>query len=151
LVNLNLVVANAIKIKVNIVVLLLKSLLFELINVKIHVKCVVRLNAIEDNCKTDKTIHLHFFAIRSTPSVKPLNINRNTHKGSGGNKKLPPRRIPTVGIEQKVPSTQTQLSHKHHHHSGAVCPSYGVLTMDMLDWTRATPSEGVGQERFSLV
>ena len=25
-------------------------------------------------------------------------VNRNTHKGSGGNEKLPPHRIPMVGI-----------------------------------------------------
>jgi len=66
-------------------------------------------------------------------------------------KKLPPRRFPTVGIVWKVPSTQTQLSHKHHHHGGDVCPSYGLLTMDTPNRTRATPSEGVGEERFSLV
>jgi len=77
-------------------------------------------------------------------------VNSLTHKGSGGNEKLPPRRIPTVGIVRKVPSTQTQLSHKHHHHGGAVSPSYGVLTMYTPDRTRATSSEGVGQERFGL-
>ena len=69
---------------------------------------------------------------------------------SGRNKKLPPRRIPTVGIVRKVPSTRTQLSHKHHHHGGAVCPSYGVLTMDTPDRTRATSSEGVGKEQDGL-
>jgi hypothetical protein len=69
--------------------------------------------------------------------------------GLGGNEKLPPRRIPTEGIERKVPSTQTQLSHKHHHHGGAVCPSYGMLTVDTPNRTQATPSEGVGQERFA--
>jgi hypothetical protein len=42
------------------------------------------------------------------------------------NEKLLPRRIPTVGIVQKSPSTPSQLSHKHHHHGGAVSPSYGV-------------------------
>jgi hypothetical protein len=73
--------------------------------------------------------------------------------GSGGNEKLPPRRIPTVGIVRKVPSTQTQpqLSHKHHHHGGAVCPSYGVLTMDTPDRTCVTSSEGVGQGRLGGV
>jgi hypothetical protein len=79
------------------------------------------------------------------------NGNRNTHKGLGGNEKLPPRRILMVGIVRKVQSTRTQLSHKHHHHGGAVCPSYGVLTMDTPDRTRVTPSEGVGQERFSFL
>ena len=71
--------------------------------------------------------------------------------GSSGNNKLLSRMIPTVGIVRKVPSTQTQPSHKHHHHGGDVCPSYGVLTMDAPNQTRATPSEGVGEERFSLV
>jgi hypothetical protein len=36
--------------------------------------------------------------------------------GLGGNKKLLLHGIPTVGIVRKVPSTPTQLSHKHHHH-----------------------------------
>ena len=75
----------------------------------------------------------------------------NTHKGSGRNEKLPPRLIPTVGILRKVPLTRTQLSHIHHHHGGAVCPSYGVLTMVTPDRTRATPLEGVGQELLGLV
>ena len=58
-----------------------------------------------------------------------------------------------VGIVQKVLSARTQLSHKHHHHGGGgdVCPSYGVLTMDTPNWTWATPSEGVGQERVGGV
>jgi hypothetical protein len=33
----------------------------------------------------------------------------NPYKGSGGNEKLRPHRIPTVGIVQKVLSTRTQL------------------------------------------
>jgi hypothetical protein len=41
------------------------------------------------------------------------------------NEKLLPR-IPTVGIVQKSPSTPSQLSHKHHHHGGAISPSYGI-------------------------
>ena len=60
----------------------------------------------------------------------------------------PARRIPTVGIVRKVLSTQTQLSHKHHHHGGAICPSYCVVSLDTPDWTRATSLEGVGQKRF---
>ena len=71
--------------------------------------------------------------------------------GSSGNNKLPSRMISTVGIVRKVPSTQTQPSHKHHHHGGDVCPSYGVLIMDTPNQTRATPLEGVEQELFSLV
>jgi hypothetical protein len=65
--------------------------------------------------------------------------------GSGRNEKLPPHRIPTVGIVRKVLLTRTQLTHKHHHHGGAVCPSYGVVSLDTPDRTRATSSEGVGQ------
>ena len=72
----------------------------------------------------------------------------NRYKGSGGNEKLPPRRIPTVGIVRKVPSTRTQLSHKHHHPGGAVCRSYGVVTLDTPDPTRLTSFEGVGQGRI---
>ena len=63
-------------------------------------------------------------------------------------KKLPPRRIPTVGIVQKSPSTPPHQSHKHHHHGGAVCPSYGVVSMDTPDWTQVTYSKGVGPERL---
>ena len=35
--------------------------------------------------------------------------------------------------------------HKHHHHGGAVCPSFGVGSMDPPDRTRVTSSEGVGR------
>ena len=71
--------------------------------------------------------------------------------GLGENEKLPPGRIPTVGIVQQVLSTRTQLSHKHHHHGGAVCPSFGMVTMDRPDPMQVTPSEGAGQECFCLV
>ena len=71
--------------------------------------------------------------------------------GRGGTKKLPPRRIPKLGIVRKVLSTQTQLSHKRHHHGGAVCLSYGVVSLDMPNQMRATSSEGVGQESFGLI
>ncbi len=56
-----------------------------------------------------------------------------------------------VGIVRKVPSTRTQLSHKHHHHGDAIFPSYGMLTMDTPNRTRTTPLEGDEQERLSLV
>ena len=52
------------------------------------------------------------------------------YKGSGWNEKLPRRRISTVEIVRKVLSTQTQLSHKCHHHGGVVCPSYGVVSLN---------------------
>ena len=73
------------------------------------------------------------------------------YKGSGGNKKLLLQRISTVGIVRKVPSTPTQQSHKHHNHGGAVCPSYGVVSMDKSYRTRASSSEGVGQGRVEWV
>ena len=44
-----------------------------------------------------------------------------------------------------------QLSHKHHHHGGAVCPSYGVGSMDLPNMMQVTSSEGVEQECFGLV
>ena len=58
--------------------------------------------------------------------------------------KLPLCGIPTVGIVRKVPLTPTQLSHKHHHHGGAVCPSYGVGSMDPLNLMQVTSLKGVG-------
>jgi hypothetical protein len=85
--------------------------------------------------------------LRVSNGLKQLNC----YRGSGGNEKLPPRRIPMVGIVRKVPSTRTQLSHKHHHHGGAVCPSYGVVTLDMPDPTRLTSFEGVGRGRIRLI
>jgi len=36
-------------------------------------------------------------------------------------------------------------NHKHHNHGGAVCPSYGVGSMDTPDQTRVTSFEGVGR------
>jgi hypothetical protein len=41
-----------------------------------------------------------------TENPQILNIQQLNHdQGSGGNQKLPPRRFPTIGIIQKVPST----------------------------------------------
>ena len=62
----------------------------------------------------------------------------------------PARRIHTVGIVRKVLLTRSQLTHKHHHHGGAVCPSYGVVSLDTPNRTRAFSLEGVRQERFGL-
>jgi hypothetical protein len=70
--------------------------------------------------------------------------------GSGGKEKLPPCRIPTVGIVRKVLLTRTQ-THKRHHHGGAVYPSYGVVSLDTPDRTRETSLERVAQERYNLV
>ena len=70
--------------------------------------------------------------------------------GFGRKQKKPPRRFPTEGIVRKVLLTRTQLSHKHHHHGGAICPSYGVVSLVTTNWTCATSSEGVGHECFGL-
>jgi hypothetical protein len=72
--------------------------------------------------------------------------------GSSGNKKLPPCEIPMVGILQKVLLTPTQLSHKQHHHGGAVCPFYGMGSMDVDEpnLTHTTSLKGDGQERLGL-
>jgi hypothetical protein len=45
-------------------------------------------------------------------------------------------------------NTKSTFNHKHnnpqhYHHGGAVCPSYGVGSMDPPDRTRVTSSEGV--------
>jgi hypothetical protein len=76
--------------------------------------------------------------------MKPASDNSLTPMGSGGNKKNPPRRIPTVGIVLKVLPTRTQLTHKHHHLGGAVRLSYGVVSLDTPNSTRVTFSKGVG-------
>jgi hypothetical protein len=70
--------------------------------------------------------------------------------GSNRNKKLPRRRFTTVGIVWNVLSTPTQLSHKHHHHGGAVCPSYDVVFIDMPNRKQVTSFEGVGLGHFGL-
>jgi hypothetical protein len=62
-------------------------------------------------------------------------INSLTAMGSGGNKKIPPRGISTVGIVRKVLLTPTELSHKHHNNGGAICPSYGMGSIDPPDLT----------------
>ena len=56
-----------------------------------------------------------------------------------------------IGIVRKVLSTRTQLTHKHHHYGGALCPSYGVVSLDTLNQAQITSLEGVRQEHFSLV
>ena len=47
-------------------------------------------------------------------------------------------------------STKSTFKHKHnnpqhYHHGGAVCPLYGVGSMDPPDWTRVTSSKGFGR------
>ncbi len=80
------------------------------------------------NCENKLYTNFGSHPIGSTSS-KQL----NNYLGSGRNEKLPPRRIPSVGIVRKVPSTpHTKLTHKHHHHGGAVCPSYRVHTLGLI-------------------
>jgi hypothetical protein len=62
----------------------------------------------------------------------------NRYKSSEGNEKIPPRKIPMIEIVRKVPSNTNTISHKYHHHGGAVCPSYGVGSMDLPDPTHTT-------------
>jgi hypothetical protein len=74
---------------------------------------------------------------------------RLDNKGSGGNKKLPPRRISTVGIVPNVLSTTNTTIHKHHHHGGAVCPSYDMGSMDLPNLTVVTSLEkGLGKSNL---
>ncbi len=75
----------------------------------------------------------------------------NCYKGSSRNKKLPPRRIPTVGIVRKVPPTTNTTINKHHHHAGAIHPSYGLGLMDPPDPTQVTSSKEVSQGRLGWV
>jgi hypothetical protein len=58
--------------------------------------------------------------------------------------KILSRRIPMIGIVPKVPSTTNTTIHKHHHH-GAVCPSYGMGSMDLPDPMQVTSSEGLAK------
>jgi hypothetical protein len=68
-----------------------------------------------------------------------------------GIKNSPPRSIPTVGIVQKVPSPTNTTIHKHHHHGGAVCPSYDMGSIDPANLTLKNCLEEVGQEHFVWV
>jgi hypothetical protein len=53
-------------------------------------------------------------------------------------------RFSTVGIVWKVLSTHHISPHKHHHHGGAVCPYYGVVSVDLPNPAQVASSEGVG-------
>jgi hypothetical protein len=64
------------------------------------------------------------------PKTKKVNSLTTIAMGSGGNEKLPRRRFTTVRMVLKVWSTPTQLSYKLHHSGGAVCPSYGMVSID---------------------
>ena len=45
------------------------------------------------------------------PAGTDLGVKLNHYKGSGWNKKLPPRRLPTVGIVRKVLNTTNTTIH----------------------------------------
>ena len=85
-----------------------------------------------------------FFGWRTIPIV-PKRINSLTAiRVLAGTKNSRP-----VGFYSRN-STKSTLNHKHnnpqhYHHGGAVCPSYGVGSMDPPDRTRVTSSEGVGR------
>jgi len=74
-----------------------------------------------------------------------IHINSLTAKSCyGGEKHLNP-----VGFYSRN-STKSTLQHKHnnykhHHHGGAVCPSYGVGSMDTPDRTHVTSCKGAGR------
>jgi hypothetical protein len=84
------------------------------------------------------------------PSCHSCRRQRLTVAGFG-NKKLLRRRVPKVGIVRIVPLTPPQQSHKHCHNGGAICPSYGMVSMDTPDRTRVTSWEGVRQRRVDWV
>jgi hypothetical protein len=83
----------------------------------------------------------------------PTKIKREyDYKGSGGNEKFPPRMFSTVGIVLKLPLTpNTTNPQTSPPWCGAVCPSYGVVSLDTPDTTRVTSSEGVGRGHIRWV
>jgi hypothetical protein len=58
-----------------------------------------------------------------------------------------------AGSKNSTKSTITTniTINKHHHHGGAVCPSYGVGSMDPPNLRQVTSSKGVGQGRLGWV
>jgi hypothetical protein len=89
--------------------------------------------------------------LRAFPESAGNTLNSLTAIRFRREQKLPPRRIPTVGIVQKVLSTTNTTIHKHHHHGGVICPSYDVGSMDLPDLMVVTSLEGVGQEHLAWV
>jgi hypothetical protein len=63
-----------------------------------------------------------------TIKAKTININSSTPMGLGGNKKLTPRRFPTVGIVREIRQTSTQLP------SQTSSPSSEALVRIGLNW-----------------
>ena len=68
------------------------------------------------------------------------------YKGSGGNKKLPPRSFSTVGIEREFCQASTQLSPQTSSPWCSVCLPNGVDSMNLPNQTRGRSSEGAGRE-----
>jgi len=64
----------------------------------------------------------------------------NSYKGSGGNKKLPPHRFPTLGIVQEFRQTTTQLPPQTSSPWCSVCPPYGVDSMNCPNPMSGRPS-----------
>jgi hypothetical protein len=65
-------------------------------------------------------------------------------KLSGGNKKIPLLRFPTVRIVRKVPSTINKTQQQTSLLWWAVCPTCGMGSMNRPNLTHGQPSEGVG-------
>jgi hypothetical protein len=51
-----------------------------------------------------------------------------------------------LGKVQKLSSTTNTTI--HHHHGEAVCPFYGMGSMDLPNPTQVTSSKGIGQGHF---
>ncbi len=91
------------------------------------------------------------YSRNTVASTQHAHLTASPLQGSGGNKKLPPHKISTVGIVLNVPSTTNTTIHKHHNHGGAVRPSYGMRLMDPPNPTQVTSSEGVERGHLGKV
>ncbi len=96
-------------------------------------------------------VEIEYVATSFSPARMDLAVKLLTAIRFRREKKTPFRRIPTIGIVQKEPSTTNTTIHKHHHHGGAVRPSYGAGLMDPPDLMQVTSFEGVGQGRWHRV
>ncbi len=67
------------------------------------------------------------------------------NKGSGGNKKLPPHRLSMVEIVDEFRQAPTQPTPQTSPPWCAVCPTYGVNSMDLPASAHGRPYEGVGR------
>ena len=66
---MNFAIAKAIKEEFDVVFILLKILLLDLLYFKIHVDLVMRLNVIDDKSKNVKSVHFFVLFIWANPSV----------------------------------------------------------------------------------